>query len=55
MYIQRARRDEFTLKGQLAECINPLAHWSATVMTPLGKINKLRNDLGHLKANETFI
>ena len=25
MYIQRARRDEFTLKGQLAECINPLA------------------------------
>ena len=32
-----------------------LAHWSATVMTPLGKINKPHNDLCRLKANETFI
>ena len=32
-----------------------LAHWSATVMTPLGKINKPCNDLCCLKANETFI
>ena len=29
-------------------------HWSATV-TPIGRINKPRNDLCHLKANETFI
>ena len=32
-----------------------LAHWSATVMTPLRRINKPRNDLRRLKANETFI
>ena len=32
-----------------------ITNWSATVMTPLGKINKPRNDLRRLKANETFI
>ena len=32
-----------------------ITHWSATVMTPLGKINKPCNDLRRLKANETFI
>ena len=32
-----------------------VAHWSATVMTPLRKINKPRNDLHCLKANETLI
>ena len=34
---------------------NGVAHWSAIVMTPLRKINKPRNDLRCLKANETFI
>ena len=39
----------------LLRAASTLSHWLAIVMTPLGKINKPRDDLCRLKANETSI